>query len=194
MLSAPTTTTAVLDQLAGARERYLATVTSHYDDILTDITARASDTGALGKSDIGALLLWKRLRADTRWAAALMDTPDHDVRTHTAIMIVAARDTTHTPGEAAGAARAALTPLPGFTTGDALASALILAAAPTRMAIYDRRAHHALTHLNIPLTNASGRYRRYITIATHLADQLTTHTGTPWTPRHVDTALYVLGK
>ncbi|WP_125621498.1 MULTISPECIES: hypothetical protein [unclassified Streptomyces] len=38
----------------------------------------------LGKADIGALVVWKRLRADIPWAAALMSVPDAEVRTVTA--------------------------------------------------------------------------------------------------------------
>ncbi|MFI8075956.1 hypothetical protein ACIF85_45580 [Streptomyces sp. NPDC086033] len=57
------------------------------------------------------------------------------------------RDTNLTRGEAARTGRSIMAQLPGFRTGDAVASAILTAAAPTPMAVYDRRAQHALnTH------------------------------------------------
>ncbi|CAM5452111.1 hypothetical protein SAFG77S_02609 [Streptomyces afghaniensis] len=63
--------------------------------------------------------------------------------------------------------------LPGFRTGDALASAVLTAAAPTRMAVYDRRVQHALDDLGLTLTRAPGRYGRYM----QLLDDLLKHGG-----------------
>ncbi|MBQ0890871.1 hypothetical protein KBZ94_39155 [Streptomyces sp. RM72] len=145
----------------------------------------------MGKADIGALLLWKRLRADTRWASALMTTADAEVRRATAAAMTAVLDTSVSPSDAARAGRAALAPLPGFTRGDALASTVLTAAAPDRMAVYDRRAHTGLRSLGIPLSDASGRYSRYIAAL----DQLLAHAPSParvWTPRDLDIALYCL--
>ncbi|MET9983996.1 hypothetical protein [Streptomyces rochei] len=136
-------------------------------------------------------MLWKRLRADTRWAGALMATADRDVRRVTAVAAVAVRDTSLPRGEAARAGRAALAELPGFTTGDALASAVLTAAAPHRMAVYDRRAHTALRALGIALTDRPGRCSRYITTIDHLLAHAPTPART-WTPRDMDTALYSL--
>ncbi len=69
----------------------------------------------------------------------------------------AVTDTSISTVEGAHAGRAALSGLPGFVRGDALASALLLAAAPDRMAIYDRRAHAGLHRLGLRLSNARGR-------------------------------------
>jgi hypothetical protein len=107
--------------------------------ILHQVAHRARTAGSLGKADIGALLLWKRLRADTRWAGALMAVADADVRKATKAATLAVRDTSLSRSQAAGVGRAALAKLPGFTFGDALASAVLTAAAPDRMAVYDRR-------------------------------------------------------
>ncbi|MFF8293578.1 hypothetical protein ACF068_30835 [Streptomyces sp. NPDC016309] len=74
----------------------------------------------------------------------------------------AARDTTLSRCAGAQAGHTALAHLPGFRTGDALASTVLTAAAPDRMAIYDRRAHSGLRTLDIPLSHAPGRYSRYI--------------------------------
>jgi hypothetical protein len=57
------------------------------------------------------------------------------------------------PQHVAQAGRAALAPLPGFRTGDALASAVLTAAAPDRMAVYDWRAHTALHTLGVSPTH-----------------------------------------
>ncbi|MBZ4020665.1 hypothetical protein CCS38_34080 [Streptomyces purpurogeneiscleroticus] len=160
---------------------------------MQQVTQRVCASGDIGKADIGALLMWKRLRADTPWAAELMALPDADVRRTTAAAVNAARDTTVNRRAAAQAGRAALAPLPGFRTGDALASAVLTAAAPHRMAIYDRRAHSALHALGVPLSHAPGRYSRYI----ETIDQLLATAPAPirdWAPRDMDTALYWLSK
>ncbi|ALO05673.1 hypothetical protein AQF52_0071 [Streptomyces venezuelae] len=176
-------------RLAAARRAYTDTVSPHYDETLQEVTRRACTSGSIGKADIGALLMWKRLRADTPWAAELMALADTDVRHATAAATTAARDTTLSRSAGAQAGRAALAHLPGFRTGDALASAILTAAAPDRMAIYDRRAHSGLRTLGIPLSHAPGRYSRYI----ETIDQLLAAAPAPihtWTPRDMDTALY----
>lgn len=43
---------------------------SAYDEVLIEVAARVQAAGSIGKSDIGALLLWKRLRAHGRDEAA----------------------------------------------------------------------------------------------------------------------------
>ncbi len=52
--------------------------------------------------------------------------------------------------EAARRARQALLELPGAKTADAFASAVILVAAPDRMAVYDYHAHLGLWLLDSP--------------------------------------------
>lgn len=182
----------IWSMLVAAHSGYRREVAAAYDEVLLDVVDRVAATGSLGKSDIGALLLWKRLRADTPWAADLLTLPDSDVRTVTARAVDAVRDQSLSSVEAARLGRSSLSPLPGFRVGDALASALLFAAAPDRMAIYDKRAHHGLTILQRTLTNTPGRYGRYIE---HL-EQLRTlghHHGADWTTRDVDIALYWLG-
>ena len=134
-----------------------------YDEVLVEVAARISTTGSIGKSDIGALLLWKRLRADTPWARQLMSMAEAEVRTLTARAVDAVRDTAVPVPEAASLGRRLLSSLPGFTTGDALASALLVAAAPDRMAIYDRRAQRGLELLEDSLSSSRGRYGRAVT-------------------------------
>lgn len=63
-----------------------------------------------------------------------MALADAAVRRTTATATTAARDTSLSRSAAAQAGRAVLAHLPGFRTGDALASAILTAAAPDRMA------------------------------------------------------------
>ncbi|MFI1760288.1 hypothetical protein [Streptomyces sp. NPDC020571] len=173
-------------RIAAARQAYTDTVSPYYDETLQEVTRRACTSGSIGKADIGALLMWKRLRADTRWAVELRALADTDIRRATAEATTAARDTTLSRCAGAQAGRVALARLPGFRTGDALASAVLTAAAPDRMAIYDRRAHSGLRTLGITLSHAPGRYSRYIkTIDQLLAaapSPIRTWTPETWTP------------
>lgn len=178
-------------QLDAARAAYQQ-VAGAYDEVLVEVAARVSTTGSIGKADIGALLLWKRLRADTPWARQLMTTPDAQVRAITARAVAAACDTSAPVAEAARLGRRLLTSLPGFTTGDALASAVLVAAAPNRMAVYDRRAQRGLELLGKTLTSSRGRYGRYMLLIGELLVLARQH-DRPWTARDVDLALYWLG-
>lgn len=178
--------------LADALGSYLRRSSPYYDQVFEQVSERASATGELGKADIGSLVLWKRLNASTTWAAELMKTDDAQVRTLTRAMIDATRRSSESPPERARGARNALLELPGCTSGDALSSALISAADPRDMAVYDWRAHRALTTLGLPLSNRRGRYARYIEIVTDLRAAATTE-GLAWSARQVDLALYTLG-
>ncbi|GCB43039.1 hypothetical protein [Streptomyces sp. NL15-2K] len=182
----------VWDVLIPARAGYLGGVSPHYDEVFHDIAQRTERAGSLDKTDIAALVVWKRLSAQTRWVSALMSLPDTQVREVTQQAVTAVRDTALTPGEAARTGRGIIAELPGFRTGDALASAILTAAAPQRMAVYDRRVQHALDTLGLTLTPTPGRYGRYL----QLLDDLLKHGGAPadgWTARDIDTALYWTG-
>jgi hypothetical protein len=179
-------------RLAAAAAQYAAEVSGYYDDVVDQVIARVDDSGSLGKLDLGALSAWKRLRADTPWMARLMSRSDREVREHTQRAVAAARDTAVTASQAAAAARTALTPLPGFTTGDALASVVCFVAAPKRLAVYDRRAHEGLGRVGLELDNLPGRYGRYLTLIEQCRSELADH-GHAWSARQVDLALYQLG-
>ncbi|MFI1655113.1 hypothetical protein ACH4ZU_09405 [Streptomyces sp. NPDC020472] len=121
-----------------------------------------------------------------------MALPDTQVRAATGKAWEAVRDTSRPRALAAQAGRAALATLPGFHKGDALASAVLTAAAPLRMAVYDSRAQRALETLGLTLTDDSGRYGRYM----GLIDDLLTRrqsSGHEWTARDVDIALFWIG-
>jgi hypothetical protein len=98
--------------------------------VLNEVADRIRTEGSIGKADIGALLFWKRLRADTPWVSELMTWPEEKVREVTNGAVTAVNEGSLSVPDAASAGRGALSPLPGFDTGDAFASALLLAAAP----------------------------------------------------------------
>ena len=191
-MQANASNSALCTELSQAHERYTSDTSEHYDEVLEEISQRFASAGTLGKADIGSLLIWKRLRADTKWAMNLMSTPDRDVRAATENVFKFANDAVLAAPEAAKYARSALSSLPGFTTGDALASAVIVAASPTRMAIYDRRAHSGLSLLNITLSNSRGRYSRYMQEVQNLIGLFRVH-GQTWTAREIDQALFTIG-
>ncbi len=83
-------------------------------------------------------------------------------------------------------------PLPKFDRGDALASAVCFAAAPDRLAVYDRRAHGGLSRLGLTLDNRRGRYGRYIALLGQCCQELH-QSGHKFTARQVDVALYQIG-
>lgn len=180
-------------RILASNRAYLAETSPVYDEVLDQVSAQVRETGDIGKADIGALLLWKRLRADTPWVSHLMTTPDVTVRATTARAVSIVNDFSLPTPEAAGLARGQLSSLPGFHKGDALASALLLAAAPRRMAIYDRRAQTGLGILGLELSAAPGRYRRYMVHVESIRNTALVH-GVEWTARDVDVALYRLGQ
>lgn len=69
--------------LAAALEQYRATECPEYDETLDDLIGRVAAIGSLGKTDLGALLLWKRIRVGA-WAEELLCTPNSVVRKITA--------------------------------------------------------------------------------------------------------------
>lgn len=180
------------DKLLKAHKEYISKTPRAYDEVLDDVAERVRSAKSIGKADIGSLLLWKRLRADTRWVRNLMAIPDQIVREHTYKAVEAVNDLSCPAPEAAVSGRSALSPLPGFQAGDALASALLLAAAPERMAVYDRRAQAGLERLGLQLSSARGRYGRYMELVESIRLTASAN-GHVWTARDVDVALYWLG-
>jgi len=181
-----------IEKLVASRRAYEDGVSKYYDEVLEDVIRAVETTGSVGKADIGALVLWKRISASTRWASALLAKPDTEVRRVTTEVVALARDPAAPASEAASAALARLAGLPGFKARGALASAVLLAAAPDRMAIYDRRARAGLREIGLPMSGTKNVYRRYMETVEDLRRQLRLH-GHEWTARDVDKALYWLG-
>lgn len=175
-----------------ALDSYRNSASPFYDEVVCEVSRRANTSGSIGKAEIGALVLWKRLNASTPWAAELMETAENDVRAATANARQAALEEDQDVPNAARHARAALSCLPGFGVGDALASAVIHSLAPNRMAVYDRRAQLGLERLGLALTPKAGRYGRYMALVEQLiADAKVS--GAEISAREVDLALFTLG-
>lgn len=178
--------------IARSHRAYHDEVSPKYDEVLNQVAERVEKSGSIGKADIGALLFWKRLRADTPWVGRLNALSDESVRQTTAGAVSFVNDASLSTPEAAARGRGHLSSLPGFDKGDALASALLLSAAPKRMAIYDRRAQAGLGMLGLALSAAPGRYARYMALVESIRSAALTR-GMEWTGRDVDIALYRLG-
>ena len=179
--------------LVAARQAYRDGVREPYDEVLYQVIDRVRDTRSAGKLDIAALTVWKRLTASTTWARRLMNTDDSVVHAHTAQAFSAANDAAKTVPEAAAAARSALGELPGFGVGDALASAVCFVMAPTRLAVYDDRAHDGLLQLGFDLDDKPKRYSRYMQLIDRCRGELSEQ-GHDWSARDVDVALFELGR
>lgn len=164
---------------------------SVYDEVLRTVSARAAAEGALGKADIGGLVLWKRITAQASWATRLMETPDSLVREATAAAYTAANDATRSIPVAGQAAWTTMRGMPGMGGAGALRSAVLLALAPDGMAVWDRRVAQSLAALGRLPRYGDGFYGRYLTTLTDLAAQMDTKSADrQHTPRDVDLALF----
>jgi hypothetical protein len=170
----------------------LETISPHYDDVFREVQQRISAAGSAGKADIAMLSFWKRLRADTRWVTKLLQLPDADVREVTGRAVSAASQSDVI--KAAGEAREILRELPGFGQGTALASALLTAAAPARLAVYDRRARSGLRKVELELADTAPLfYARYVMLIEQCRAEAA-EVGNRWSAREVDLALWILGR
>lgn len=165
---------------------------SAYDEVLREVSARVADRGSIGKSDIGALVVWKRSTATAPWSRNLMNTPDSEVRAITARAYALANDTLKSIPEAGNEARQVLRRVSGLGGRGAIASAVLLAMSPSRMAVWDRRVHKSLKEMGKRPMRGRHLYRSYLEIVLELADsmQLASDDGRKIIPREVDLALY----
>ena len=175
-----------------ALNKYRESASPFYDEAIEDVMARAAQRGHLGKADIGAIAAWKRRNTITRWMRDFMSTADSAVREATATARDSALSTDGDIQSAASKARSALSPIPGFRKGDALASAVIYSLAPHRMAVYDRRAQVGLRCIGLSLTPKPGRYGRYMALIEQVIAEAE-RDGKPLSARDVDLALFTLG-
>ena len=170
-------------------------VGSCYDEVLRTVSARASKAKSIDKADVGALVLWKRITAQAKWSRTLMWTPDALVRSATGAAYRLANDPSVATPEAGQAAREALAGLPGMGGTAALASAVLLALAPDRMAVWDRRVGVALSAMRMYPRSGAGFYGRYLSTVVELAqsmDEAATEERA-FVPRDVDLALFYIG-
>ena len=178
----------IVDKLLHARADYAASGNDYYDEVLDEVSAQIDAQGSVGKTDIAALVCWKRLNASTRWVSQLMQMPDSEVRRCTKNAVEHARST-NPIDVAVREAIKAMEIIPGLKSGKAVASAVLTAAAPLRMAVYDRRVHASMNDLGIRLGSGAGLYPRYMRSVDQIR-ALVNAAGETWIARDVDIALY----
>ncbi|MGK5112781.1 hypothetical protein [Geodermatophilus sp. CPCC 205506] len=182
----------IVNELVRGREDYLKGASPYYDQALAEVASRADRDRSLGKVDLGGLLLWKRLGDYRKWALPLNRMSDEEVRQITGEALEAARDDASGTPEAAARGRERLRLLPGCVQGTgAWPSTILLAAAPQRMAVYDRRAHIGLKKLGYQVGDRIS-YGPYMAAIEALRDMVA-DSGRIWLARDVDLALYQLG-
>ncbi|QNG38944.1 hypothetical protein F1C76_02060 [Geodermatophilaceae bacterium NBWT11] len=165
-----------------------------YDEVLREVEGRIADNGSAGKADIGALVFWKRIQANAKWVLDLHRVSDEEVRRVTGRAVRAVRAKGAIVPERAEAARTELQALPGFRSraSYSVASALLVAASPDTMAVYDKRARIGLTALGVAFQPEYG-YGAYMTLIESMRHDVNTAQGLSWTARDVDLGLFLLG-
>lgn len=166
-----------------------------YDEVLREVSSRVANQGSIGKADIGALVVWKRSTATAPWSKKLMNMPDSEVRAVTAGAYEIANDPSKSIPEAGGEARQLLRRVPGLGGGGAIASAVLLAMSPTRMAVWDRWANKSLKAIGRKPKGLRHRYKNYLEIVVDLVDAMQESTDSHTViPREVDLALFHAGQ
>lgn len=163
-----------------------------YDEVLREVSARVADQGSIGKADIGALVVWKRSNATSPWSRNLMNTPESEVRAVTGRAYTLVNDPSKSIPEAGDGARQLLREIPGLGGGGAIASAVLLAMSPTRMAVWDRRVNKSLKAIDMKPKGRRHHYNSYLEIVVDLVDamQEAADDGHTVIPREVDLALF----
>lgn len=180
--------------LVRAWERHVSNpATDVYDETLREVASRAAERQYLSKADIGSLVLWKRITAQSTWATRLQVMPDREVARITGDAYAHTHNLALSIPQAGQAARYALWHLPGMRGTGALSSALLLAMNPDRMAVWDRRVAAALVALGCHPRRGTDFYARYLHVTLDLAERM--HAANPdrsFVPRDVDVSLYTL--
>lgn len=179
----------LLDTLQTSQTQHTETA---YDEVLREVSSRVADQRSIGKADIGALVVWKRSTATAPWSKNLMNTPDSKVRAVTAKAYTLVNDTSKSIPDAGDEARQLLRGVQGLGSGGAIASAVLLAMGPTRMAVWDRRVGKSLKAIGRKPKGRRHHYKNYLEIVLDLvkAMQEATDDGHTVIPREVDLALY----
>lgn len=160
----------------------------NYDEVLDAVRARASANRHLTKLDLGALIAWKRLRANTPWVRSLMNMPEADVIDSTGAVFSEANSGAPVVKRAEEARRELLV-LPGCGKGSsgAYASA-VLTACNAEMPVYDSRARAALIELKLVAKGERLPYSKYVDLVVRIRER-----GGFASNRQVDLALYWCG-
>ncbi|NYG07766.1 hypothetical protein BJ986_002253 [Phycicoccus badiiscoriae] len=165
-----------------------------YDETLRVVATRAAAAQSLCKADIGSLVMWKRITASARWAGTLGMTPDAEVQAVTGNAWALANNAQLPAAEAGLAAFRELRKLPGLGGTGALASAVLVACAPDRMAVWDQRVSSTLEAMGRRPKFTAGFYGRYLEELDHMIeDELDRDAQRSWKRRDVELALYAIG-
>lgn len=179
-----------------------------HDEVLIEVSQRVQQRECLTKADIGALAFWMRTDAGSGWVCELHRYPDAFVQEVTSRAFVAVQE-----GDIPAAGQrgclilrelSGLVPTPEAGSSLPLVSAILLACAPHRMALWNSRVEAGL---NSPETGpeiqapsgGDGQYGKYLDICERVAAQLTQTSYARlhrkvFTPRDADTALSQLGR
>lgn len=184
-----------LEKLAGSIEAYDERAV-YYDEVFHEVHRRVLSSGSLGKSDLGALVLWKRIQANTKWAERLLLRPEEEVRYVTG--------EAYSPGKSDEERLEILARLDGFRSGkSALASTVLSAWNPGDFGVIDRWSRRSITLFQmwrndnlypIPLAGSIMSYTTYLIMVRHMRDQLTEESGKSITARDVDKGLFWIGR
>jgi len=167
-----------------------------YDEVLREVSSRVADQGSIGKADIGALVVWKRSNATSPWSTNLMNTPESEVRAVTALAYALANDTSKSIPDAGGEARQPLRRVQGLGGDGAIASAVLLAMSPSRMAVWDNRVGKSLEAIGRKPKGRRHHYKNYLEIVVDLVEVMQEAVDDSHTiiPREVDLALFHAAK
>lgn len=179
-----------------------------HDEVLNEVSQRVQQREYLTKADIGALAFWMHADTGSGWVPELHRYPDAYVQEVTSRAFVAVQD-----GDIPAAGQRGceilrelsdLAPTEEARFSLPLASAILLACAPHRMAIWNSRVEAALDspETGPGIQSPFGRddqYAKYLEICEYVAAQLTQTSYARlhrklFTPRDADTALSQLGR
>lgn len=179
--------------LIEAGQKAAEDTSKHRSSVLDDVAARAKKNKSLRKADIAALAFWKGMNAGAQWVPKFLDLKEKDVEKATAKAYKAANKSSLHVSEAAAKAYDALSELPGFENGDVLTSAVVLACAPKRMAIFDSSIEAGLKKADLELPAGPQKYADYLGLLREMRRDLKAD-GHDWTAHEVAAALSRLGR
>jgi cell division FtsZ-interacting protein ZapD len=175
----------LLVRASGRLSTQLGRYSSNYDEVFLAAHQRLQENGYATKFDLAALIGWKHVQ-NSPWMFRLYDFPSGAVEAATAAAFA--------PGLSDEQRIDALCGLPGYGRGSAFTSVLLAAWDPTRYGVFDK----FVDGIRPTVVTAGCRCRwadlpTYFDHLRRLADELATATGSSWTPRQVDQAMYMLG-
>ena len=132
-----------------------------------------------------ALIGWKHVQ-NSPWMFRLYDLPPG--------VVELATEAAFADGLTDAERIQALDPLPGFGAGKAFASVLLAAWDPATYGVFDKFVNETRPSLTrAACTCPWDRLPIYFEHLRQLASELTAVSGSPWTPRQVDMAMFILG-